>query len=358
MTSQLYICGIDKGYMDSLVRFLLKTKYMTDVVEISVMNKGGEINVTDFEGKFFLVEESYFKRLKRKHLFPKDAIIILCERLSERSLYDYDTLFKYQEAGKIAQAVYDKIIKSIYGSSHYKLTSTKLLLFTSTVGMGGCSLVSEIFSAWKAKRKKTLHICFDTFHKPRFRTRSRFNASDFFVYTKEGGDVLLVLNKMIESQRNLDVLYPFLNHVDEGQISTQELVETIKKIVIKSDYEYVNVDFGTRKPDALPMLTELAHRVIVIDNNDIHVTKKTKRYEKELAKILTGEEINKYIFVTNEIVDGNKEDSSNNAKIHFEKNMEDVEVITEEVMNSSFGKKVKEILKDEEDGIQTTPGKN
>ncbi|MGI6095216.1 MAG: hypothetical protein ACOYBL_07255 [Lachnospiraceae bacterium] len=223
-------------------------------------------------------------------------IIILSEGVHAPLLDQFPSVYKYQSSDAVIREVmacYGEG-KEVQPLSVIK-NKTELIGIYSPVGRVLKTSFALTMGQVLARQKAVLYLNLEEYSgfETLFSQVYEHNLSDLLYYIRQDhSNIVLKLNRIVQSVNNLDYLPPVLSPADIRSTTAQEWTQLIEEIVKNSVYETVILDFGDGVDDLYHILN-LCDRIYMPVVNDMVSQAKISQFENLLVMWDMGELLNK-----------------------------------------------------------------
>lgn len=259
----------DLDYVEALVELLNKYYYKyIKVIGITNSKDLKKLQSTAYKIDILIINESLIKESEATRYVK--TVISLSETENTNDL-EARRLYKYQNG----QAIYNAISKiyttvnknAILGQDNY---TTKVITFFSPIGGIGTSTISVALASKLTKEGKKV-ICINmeqissmgVFFDVR---KNQKNLSDL-LYSSDSEDKLNeeLLGEVInKDQNNIYYINPVNSILDFEELNGQEIVNIIKAIKEKLDFDYIIIDLGSKIDNLSNVVLENSDKAMLL----------------------------------------------------------------------------------------------
>lgn len=292
MRCDIVVGGTDKGYIRTLVQFLLESnlnQFNLTIIDTSDALRDAFCH-TNYS--LFLIEEplilpviSDMSEEALKH------VLVLTEPLTQLDTQLVQPILKYQKASNIEQVLID----------HFHLLTTRELVsetsnkgrmvsFYSPIGGVGTTTMAQIFAQIKSsKGYKVLLMSFEAHpnYELFYKSAQAHNMSDYMVYMLSHSNWLLGLERMVSVDVRTGVHYlkPVVHSKDLAEFEVGLWPKWCTYTARNGDYDYLVLDIGKALyKDGLALL-EASHHNIFLTDGSVLAHYKYQSFSKAMVQL-------------------------------------------------------------------------
>ena len=292
MRCDIVVGGTDKGYIRTLVQFLLESNL--NQFNITTIDTSEELRDAFYHTNFsvYLVEEPLLQSiLSELNEDTLKHVLALAEPLTHLDTQLVQPILKYQKASNIEKALLDNF-HEFTTSERVSEAGAKgrVVSFYSPIGGVGTTMMAQIFAQIKcSKGYKVLFISLESQSNYKFFYNSiqHQNMSDYMVFLLSHTNWLLGLERMVAIDVVTGVHYfePVLHSKDLAEFQVGIWPKWCDYITKNSDYDYLVLDIGKELyKDGMALLESSHHRFFLTSDGEAAVSK-WSCFSNELAQL-------------------------------------------------------------------------
>lgn len=266
MRCSILMCGYDRAYFEALARYLMASdKHGFEITLLTIeetMNANGLLSLIQSKDEavhLCVFDVPTIDLLEQQLSNISDmAIVQLTEAMvamyeDGNTLLTRHSIFKYQEASKIASALYECFLEHTdYEVMDQQGRTTRVYGCYSPIGGSGNTTIAQVIANIKASRgHKVLHISTEIFpsYHLYYTGSSHHNLSDYLAYMIKNKNWAVGLEQMItiDNVSGIYYFYPHIHMQDMMEMENTQFKDLIEHIKDHGLFDYIVIDYSTSK---------------------------------------------------------------------------------------------------------------